>query len=280
MPLIIVPTPIGNLEDMTFRGLRALREADVIACEDTRHTLGLLNHFEIKKPLISCHEYNEAERVETIMKWLEMGETVALVSDAGTPGLSDPGVVIIKAAIANGYPYDVLPGANALLPALLLAGMGMESFCFAGFLKGTVSEKTARLRELQSVRDVLVFYVAPHHLLRDLELMGSVLGDRKVALVREISKIHQETIKGTLKTIVGSLPEEKIRGEFVCVVEGGAGEGEQADDSLWQAEAEQLAGSGESTKNVANLLSIKYRIPKNRIKRHILEQCVGEDKND
>lgn len=127
-----MPTPIGNLEDMTLRGLRALREADVIACEDTRHTLGLLNHFEIKNRWISRHEYNEAERVETIMKWLERGETVALV-DAGTPGLSDPGVVIIKAAIAKDRLYDALPGANALLPALLLAGLGMESFYFAGF---------------------------------------------------------------------------------------------------------------------------------------------------
>ena len=278
MPLIIVPTPIGNLEDMTMRGLRALREADVIACEDTRRTLGLLNHFEIKKPLISCHEYNEAERVETIVKWLESGETVALVSDAGTPGLSDPGVIIIKAVIARGLPYDVLPGANALLPALLLAGMGMESFYFAGFLKGSAADKTARLKEIKDIRDVLVFYVAPHHLMKDIELMGSVLGDRKAALVREISKIHQETIKGTLMTFGENMPEERIRGEFVCVVEGSSDGGEPIDDSLWQDEARQLFEAGESAKNVANLLSIKYRIPKNRIKRHIIEQCAEEDK--
>ena len=130
MPLIIVPTPIGNLEDITLRGLRTLREADIIACEDTRHTLKLLNHYEIKKPLISCHEHNEAERVDLLMKRIEKGEKVALVSDAGSPGLSDPGGVIIKAAIERGLPYDVLPGANALLPALLLSGMDMESFFF------------------------------------------------------------------------------------------------------------------------------------------------------
>lgn len=278
MPLIIVPTPIGNLEDMTMRGLRALREADVIACEDTRRTLGLLNHFEIKKPLISCHEYNEAERVETIVKWLENGETVALVSDAGTPGLSDPGVIIIKAVIARGLPYDVLPGANALLPALLLAGMGMESFYFAGFLKGSAADKTARLKEIKDIRDVLVFYVSPHHLMKDIELMGSVLGDRKAALVREISKIHQETIKGTLMTFGENMPEERIRGEFVCVVEGSSDGGEPIDDSLWQDEARQLFEAGESAKNVANLLSIKYCIPRNRIKRYILENCTGEVK--
>ena len=273
-----MPTPIGNLEDMTLRGLRALREADVIACEDTRHTLGLLNHFEIKKPLISCHEYNEAERVETIMKWLERGETVALVSDAGTPGLSDPGVVIIKAAIAKGLPFDALPGANALLPALLLAGLGMESFYFAGFLKGTAFEKTERLKELKKIRDPLVFYASPHHLLKDVELMGTVLGDRKAALVREISKIHQESIKGTLKTFAELMPAEKIRGEFVCVVEGSGEDAEVIDDTVWQEEAERLYEAGESAKNVANLLSIKYRIPKNRIKRHIIEQCAEEDK--
>ena len=136
MPLIIVPTPVGNLEDMTLRGLRELREADVIACEDTRHTLQLLNHFEIKKPLVSCHEHNETARVEPLMARLAAGERVALVSDAGTPGLSDPGGIIVRAAMERGFPIDVLPGANALLPALLLSGIGMESFLFVGFLKG------------------------------------------------------------------------------------------------------------------------------------------------
>lgn len=276
MPLIIVPTPIGNLEDMTLRGLRVLRESDVIACEDTRHTLKLLNHFEIKKPLISCHEHNEAERVEALMRRIENGETVALVSDAGTPGLSDPGCVIINAAIARGLPYDVLPGPNAVLPALLLAGMGMESFLFAGFLKGSKEEKKNRLEEIKNIKDVLVFYMAPHRLLKELELMGAVLGDRNAVLVREISKIHQESIPGTLLTFAHTMPEEKIRGEFVCVVEGCTEEAKPLDDSIWIEEAMKMCKSGESTKNVANLLSIKYRIPRNRIKRYILENRTGE----
>ena len=186
MPLIIVPTPVGNLGDMTLRGLEELRNADVIACEDTRHTLRLLNHFGIKKPLLSCHEHNERERADEIMRRVEEGQRVALVSDAGTPGLSDPGAVIVREAIARGLPFDVLPGANALLPALLIAGIGMESFVFVGFLKGKKDEKLARLAELRNLRETLVFYAAPHHLREDLALMAQGLGDRRVALVREL----------------------------------------------------------------------------------------------
>lgn len=278
MPLIIVPTPIGNLEDITLRALRVLREADIIACEDTRHTLRLLNHFEIKKQLISCHEHNEIDRIETLMNRIENGETVALVSDAGTPGLSDPGGVIIKTAIERGLPYDVLPGANALLPALLLSGMNMDSFMFVGFLKGRAQEKRIRLKEVMSVRETLVFYMSPHKILRELNIMGEILGDRQAVLVKEISKIHQETIKGTLLTFDGILPEEKIRGEFVCVVEGNTQAEEIMNDTIWMNEAKAMVKSGESTKNVANLLAIKYSIPRNRLKRFILEDCAEEVK--
>lgn len=278
MPLIIVPTPIGNLEDMTLRGLRVLREADLIACEDTRHTLKLLNHYEIKKPLISYHEHNELARVDQLLERVERGETVALVSDAGTPGLSDPGGVIVKAAIERGLPCDVLPGANALLPALLLSGIGMEQFCFIGFLKGKREEKRAQLEAVKEIAVPLVFYMSPHKLARELELMGGVLGDRKAALVREITKIHQQTVRATLLSFGDVLPEEKIKGEFVCVVEGFAEEAQETDDSVWMDEARRMCESGESTKNVANSLSMRYCIPRNRIKRYILEHCTGEEK--
>lgn len=270
MPLIIVPTPVGNLEDMTIRGLNVLRSADVIACEDTRHTLGLLNHYEIKKPLVSCHEHNEKERSEELMKRIERGETVALVSDAGTPGLSDPGAVVIREAIKRGLPYDVLPGANAMLPALLLSGMDMDSFMFVGFLKGKDSEKKNRLNEIKGVRETLVFYVAPHGIRKELAVIGSVLGDRKAVLVREISKIHQETIPGTLLTFKDTLPEEKIKGEFVCIVEGCTEIEEEISDSVWQNEADEMLKDGTSVKDLANLLSVKYSIPRNRIKRYAM----------
>lgn len=271
MPLVIVPTPVGNLGDMTLRGLEALKNADIIACEDTRHTVKLLNHFGIRKPLVSYHEHNEITRVEALIKRIEGGETVALVSDAGTPGLSDPGGVIIKAVIEKGLPLDVLPGASALLPALLFSGMGIDNFYFAGFLKGKKEEKKSQLEALKEIKSPLVFYMSPHKLIRELELMGGVLGDREAALVREISKIHQETIRATLNSFKDIMPEEKIRGEFVCVVEGSGASADMISDEVWQAEAAKLCAEGETTKNVANLLSVRYCIPKNKIKRYILE---------
>ena len=276
MPLKIVPTPVGNLGDMTLRGLEELRSADVIACEDTRHTLRLLNHFGIKKPLLSCHEHNERERADEIMRRIEEGQRVALVSDAGTPGLSDPGAVIVREAIARGLPFDVLPGANALLPALLIAGIGMESFVFVGFLKGKKDEKLARLAELKNLRETLVFYAAPHHLREDLALMAQGLGDRRAALVREISKLHQERIEGTLASFCDTMPEEKIRGEFVCVVEGARETQDEADESDWREEAASLIAAGASTKAAAEEIAARFGVQKNSVKKFIIENCIRE----
>lgn len=274
MPLVIVPTPIGNLEDITLRALRELRAADVIACEDTRRTLRLLNHFDIKKELLSCHEHNERRRVDTICALLAEGKRVALVSDAGTPGLSDPGAAAAREAAARGFEVDVLPGANALLPALLLSGASMESFFFAGFLKGKSGEKRKKLEEISQLPDTLVFYVAPHRLTEELAFIASVLGDRRAALVREISKVHQETIRGTLLGICDTMPQEKIRGEFVCVVEGA--EGKAMGESPWREEAASMAQSGERTKNIAAALAEKYGVQRNAVKRFIIENFNGE----
>ena len=265
MPLIVVPTPVGNLEDMTLRGLRVLREADVIACEDTRHTLQLLNHYEIKRPLISCYEHNEAERSKELSELVAQGKNVALVSDAGMPGLSDPGGKVVKYMLERGLPVDVLPGANALLPALLLSGIDMERFTFVGFLKGKTSEKKAQLLELSKIKHTLVFYIAPHKLLQELELLGAVLGDRNASLVREISKIHQETIRGTLNSFKNTVPEEKIRGEFVCVVEGK--KEQESLDAEWREQVQKLADAGESVKNIVKLIAEKYGVPKNSVKQ-------------
>lgn len=276
MPLIIVPTPVGNLGDMTLRGLEELRNADVIACEDTRRTLRLLNHFGIKKPLLSCHEHNERERADEIMRRVEEGQRVALVSDAGTPGLSDPGAIIVREAIARGLPFDVLPGANALLPALLIAGIGMESFVFVGFLKGKKDEKLARLAELRNLRETLVFYAAPHHLREDLALMAQGLGDRRAALVREISKLHQERIEGTLASFCDTMPEEKIRGEFVCVVEGARETQDEADEGDWREEAAALITAGASTKAAAEEIASRFGVQKNSVKKFIIENCIRE----
>lgn len=276
MPLIIVPTPVGNLGDMTLRGLEELRNADVIACEDTRHTLRLLNHFGIKKPLISCHEHNERERADEIMRRVGEGQRVALVSDAGTPGLSDPGAVIVREAIERGLPFDVLPGANALLPALLIAGIGMESFVFVGFLKGKKDEKLARLAGLKNLRETLVFYSAPHHLREDLALMAQGLGDRRAALVREISKLHQERIEGTLASFCDTMPEEKIRGEFVCVVEGARETPDAARETDWREEAAALIAAGAAMKAAAEEIAERFGVQKNSVKKFIIENCIRE----
>ena len=276
MPLIIVPTPVGNLGDMTLRGLEELRNADVIACEDTRHTLRLLNHFGIKKPLVSCHEHNERERADEIMCRVEEGQRVALVSDAGTPGLSDPGAVVVREAIARGLPFDVLPGANALLPALLIAGIGMESFIFVGFLKGKKDEKLKRLAELKNLRETLVFYAAPHHLREDLALIAQGLGDRRAVLVREISKLHQERIEGTLASFCDTMPEDKIRGEFVCVVEGARETQDETDEADWREEAAALIAAGASTKAAAEEIAARFGVQKNSVKKFIIENCIRE----
>ena len=276
MPLIIVPTPVGNLGDMTLRGLEELRNADVIACEDTRHTLRLLNHFGIKKPMLSCHEHNARERADEIMRRVEEGQRVARVSDAGTPGLSGPGAVIVREAIARGLPFDVLPGANALLPALLIAGIGMESFVFVGFLKGKKDEKLAHLASLKNLRETLVFYTAPHHLREDLALMAQGLGDRRAALVREISKLHQERIEGTLASFCDTMPEEKIRGEFVCVVEGAQETQDETDEAGWREEAAALVAAGASTKAAAEEIAARFGVQKNSVKKFIIENCIRE----
>ena len=276
MPLIIVPTPVGNLGDITLRGLEELRNADVIACEDTRHTLRMLNHFGIKKPLISCHEHNERERADEIMRRVEEGQRVALVSDAGTPGLSDPGAAVVREAIARGLPFDVLPGANALLPALLIAGIDMESFVFVGFLKGKKDEKLARLAGLKNLRETLVFYAAPHHLREDLALMAQGLGDRRAALVREISKLHQERIEGTLASFCDTMPEKKIRGEFVCVVEGVRETPDAEGENDWREDAAALIAAGLSTKAAAEEIAARLGVQKNSVKKFIIENCIRE----
>ena len=259
---------------MTLRGLEELRAADVVACEDTRRTLRLLNHFGIKKSLVSCHEHNERERTEELLRRVASGERVALVSDAGTPGLSDPGAALLREAIVRGLPYDVLPGANALLPALLIAGLGMESFLFVGFLKGKKDEKLARLAELRTLRETLVFYVAPHHLFEDLALMARALGDRRAALVREISKLHQERIEGTLSSFCDTMPEEKIRGVFVCVVEGAPEVPDESQSADWQGEASEMIAGGLSTKAVAEEISARYGVHKNSVKKFIIDNFI------
>ena len=278
MPLIVVPTPIGNLEDITLRALRVLREADLIACEDTRRTIKLLNHYEIKKTLVSYHRHNEKSRTDELIARIEAGDSVALVSDAGTPGISDPGYILIKEALARNLPVDVLPGPNALLPAVLLSGIAPQPFTFVGFVEGRESEKKRKLEAFATLGNTLVFYVAPHGLARELALFEKTLGDRDAALVREISKVHQETLRGRLRELALVAEEREIKGEIVLVVEGcKEPEETEANSDAWRAEALRLKSEGIFDKEIANMLAERYGIGRNQVKTFLLREERDND---
>ncbi len=216
--LYLVATPIGNLEDITLRALRILKEVDLIAAEDTRHTLGLLNHFEISKPLISYYKQNEKTKSEILIKKLLEGQNVAIVSDAGTPGISDPGEEIVKVAIENGIEIIPIPGACAFVNALIASGLSSKEFTFIGFLSAVKKEKKDKLEEIKYETRTLILYEAPHKLKATLEAIYEILGDRKIVLARELTKIHEEFIRDNVSNILERIDE--IKGEFVILIEG------------------------------------------------------------
>lgn len=216
--LYLVATPIGNLEDITIRALNVLKEVDLIAAEDTRHTLGLLNHFEISKPLISYYKETEKIKSPILVEKLLNGKNIALVSDAGTPGISDPGEEIVKEAIKNDIKIVPIPGACAFVNALIPSGMNTREFSFIGFLSANKKEKKDKLEELKYETKTLIFYEAPHKLENTLEVMLEILGDRNIVLARELTKIHEEFIRGKISTIIEQIVDTK--GEFVIIVEG------------------------------------------------------------
>lgn len=216
--LYLVATPIGNLEDITIRALNVLKEVDLIAAEDTRHTLGLLNHFEISKPLISYYKETEKIKSPILVEKLLNGKNIALVSDAGTPGISDPGEEIVKEAIKNDIKIVPIPGACAFVNALIPSGMNTREFSFIGFLSANKKEKKDKLEELKYETKTLIFYEAPHKLSNTLEAMLEILGDRNIVLARELTKIHEEFIRGKISTIIEQIVDTK--GEFVIIVEG------------------------------------------------------------
>lgn len=216
--LYLVATPIGNLEDITIRALNVLKSVDLIAAEDTRHTLGLLNHFEISKPLISYYKQTEKSKSEILIPKLLEGKNIAIVSDAGTPGISDPGEEIVKQAIKNNIKVVPIPGACALINALIASGMPTHEFEFIGFLSANKKERKDKLEEIKYDTRTLIFYEAPHKLQTSLEAMLEILGDREVVLARELTKIHEEYLRGKLSTVLEQIVE--IKGEFVIILEG------------------------------------------------------------
>ena len=215
--LYVVATPIGNLDDITLRALNILKSADVIACEDTRHTIQLLNHFEISKPLISYHRHNEETRSDILIEKLESGENIALVSDAGTPGICDPGEEIIKKCIELNIQVIPIPGACALINALIASGIDTKEFLFLGFLPINKKLRKNKIREIETAKTTTIIYEAPHRLKDTLNELNGILNNRKVVLARELTKIHEEFIRGTINEILKQNIE--VKGEFVIVIE-------------------------------------------------------------
>lgn len=244
--LYVVGTPIGNLQDLSPRAKEILSEADLIAAEDTRHTLKLLNAFGIKAPLISYHEHNQRAREPELIKRLKDGLTIALVSDAGMPGISDPGEALIKKATDEGIPVVPVPGPNAALAALVASGLPAQPFVFIGFLPRGKKDRKKELQRWQVVPATLIFYEAPHRLLEMLRDLLEVLGDRQVAVCRELTKRHEEWLRGSLSDCLEYLRNHKGRGEFTIVIEG-------ADSSVFISEDKE-------TGNVWESLSIRQHV--------------------
>ena len=216
--LYLVATPIGNLEDITLRAINVLKNVDLIAAEDTRHTLKLLNHLEISKPMISCHRHNENEKSNKIIEKLKDGKNIAIVSDAGTPGISDPGEEVVKEAIKEDIQIIPIPGACAAINALIVSGIDTKEFYFLGFLPLNKKLRKEKLNEIKNINKTIILYEAPHKILNTINDLENILENRQVVFAREITKIHEEFIRGTIKEIKEKI--ENPKGEFVIIIEG------------------------------------------------------------
>ena len=216
--LYIVATPIGNLEDITLRAIKVLKEVDLIAAEDTRHTLKLLNHLEISKPLISYHRHNEDIKTDILIKELEQGKKIALVSDAGTPGICDPGEEVIKKCIEEEIPIVPIPGACAMINALICSGLDTKEFAFIGFLPLNKKNRKEKLEEIKNATKTMILYEAPHKLEATLKDLKEIIGNRKIVLARELTKIHEEYIRESIDVLIEKAKE--LKGEFVLIIEG------------------------------------------------------------
>lgn len=218
--LYLVPTPVGNLEDITLRALRILKEADLVLAEDTRTSGMLLKHFDIKNRLLSHHKFNEHQTADAFAARMAAGEVMALISDAGTPGISDPGFMLVRACVAKGVTVQCLPGPTAFVPALVASGLPCERFAFEGFLP----QKKGRATRIEALRDeqrTMIFYESPYRVVKTLAQLSEFFGEeRRCAACREISKLHEETVRGTLADVKAHFEEQEPRGEFVLVVEG------------------------------------------------------------
>jgi 16S rRNA (cytidine1402-2'-O)-methyltransferase len=260
--LFVVATPIGNLEDISLRALRVLREADLVAAEDTRHTAKLLHHYDIRRPTTSLHEHNESEKVPALVERLRAGARIAFVTDAGTPSVSDPGYRFVRAAIDAGIRVEAIPGPSAVLSALVASGLPTDAFVFAGFPPPKAAARQAWLESIRAERRTLVFFEAPHRIRQTLEAALEVLGDRQVAVGRELTKLHEEILRGPLSAILAGL--DNPRGEFTVVLAGwdeqtGVHDG-QVDDNQLLTEFGRLTENGRTRREAISELAELHRI--------------------
>ena len=258
--LYVVATPIGNLEDLSFRALRVLKQADLIAAEDTRHTRKLCNNYAINTPLTSYYAHNEETKVDRIVEQLQSAKTVALVSDAGTPAISDPGYLLVKRCRDAGIPVVAIPGPSPVIPALSISGLPSERFCFAGFLPAKSSLRRRFLEGLQEETQTVVCYESPRRLVKSLEIMQEVLGgERRVSVARELTKIHEEMISGTIPELIGHYKEKGVRGEIVILISPAAQkvQKESVDEALIRVRDE----TGLPMKQVVKQVARQFGLP-------------------
>jgi len=265
--LYVVSTPIGNLADITLRALRVLNEVDVVAAEDTRAAGRLLKHHDVSTPLVSYHEHNEDVRTPELLQRLHSGEDVAIISEAGTPSISDPGYRLVRAAIADGLVVEPIPGASALLAALVVSGLPTDSFIFEGFLPRRAAERRKHLESLRSERRTLVLFESPHRVDACLTDLAEVLGDRPAALCRELTKMHEEVRRGTLSELAASVRRSPVKGELVLVVAGAVPQPPDLDAAVSEALAAIEEGSSvrDATREVSGRLGVPRRALYDRV---------------
>lgn len=269
--LYIVATPIGNLEDITLRAIRVLKEADIIAAEDTRHTQKLLARYDIHTLLTSYHDHNKEEKAPVLVARMLEGENVALVSDAGTPGISDPGYFLINLAAHEDIPLVPIPGATAAIAALSISGLPTDSFVFEGFLPNRHAARVRKLEELAEEKRTLIFYEAPHRIIQAVEDMLQTFGDRKAVLTRELTKVHEEVIRGTLQEVLARLRKGVIKGEFTITVHGAAEDPKQADMDPAAYLRDLMLHRGLSKKDAVAAAAKELGLPKKDVYRESLK---------
>ncbi|MCA0993667.1 16S rRNA (cytidine(1402)-2'-O)-methyltransferase [Pseudalkalibacillus hwajinpoensis] len=264
--LYLVPTPIGNLNDMTFRAIQTLKDADLIAAEDTRQSKKLTNHFEIETKLISYHEHNKESSGFKLLERLREGQTIALISDAGMPAISDPGYEIVSSCLAENIPVIPLPGANAAITALVASGLPTQHFYYYGFLSRQKKERKKELSQLRSIPSPIMFYEAPHRLKEMMKAILEVLGNREIVIARELTKRYEEFIRGTVEEVLVWCEQSEIRGEFCVVVDGGTEE-VSSEEQWWtnfslQEHVEHYVNEGMKSKDAIKQVALERELPK------------------